>query len=188
MSYFAYPYLVTFDDSMAYGTHHFLTNFKFQCAAREALLFGDVIDEQINWREELPGIIMLTRDGYSRNMSAVPVGERVVVIMTFEEPNLCSLRLCFRTISNQGVPVACGYQTVVCIGKNSNQMVELPVAFTQFRDMLEEPCATPSFMKRVTEGGHLADELFPESLCDFADKFSKAPANESYPQIVDLGY
>lgn len=186
MGYFVHPYLVTFDDSMAYGTHHFLTNFKFQCAAREALIYGNIIDNQINWREELPEIIMLTRDGYTRNMNAVPVGERVVVLMTFEEPNLCSLRLCFRTISNKGIPVACGYQTIVCISKNTGEMVELPRAFTQFRDLVAEPCSSPYFFQRALEGGRLSNELFPEYLCSFAQEFTKLPARESYSKIINI--
>ncbi|CAO3432476.1 hypothetical protein [Azospirillum argentinense] len=185
MRAFAYPYLVTFDDTMAYGTHHFLTNFKFQCAAREALLFGKIIDGQQDWHEELAGTVMLTRDGYTRNMTAVPVGERVVVFMTFEEPSISSLRLCFRTISNKGEPVACGYQTIVCVGSDGKGLVDLPHVFTQFRDLLEEPFKDPSFEERARRGDRWTRELFTPELVRCAVRLANAPAWDSFPRIID---
>jgi hypothetical protein len=36
MSFFTIPYQIHFEDTMAYGSHHYLTNFRFQCAAHEA--------------------------------------------------------------------------------------------------------------------------------------------------------
>ena len=51
MNYFATDYTIHFDDTMAYGSHHFLTAFKFQCAAREALLYGALIFDQPGVRQ-----------------------------------------------------------------------------------------------------------------------------------------
>lgn len=186
MGYFAYPYLVTFDDTMAYGTHHFMTNFKFQCAARESLLFGNIMDKQEDWRDELKDIIMLTRDGYTRNMNPVPVGEKVTVFMSFEEPSLSSMRLCFRTIGSNGEPIACGYQSIVCVDSKGTGLVELPKSFTQFREYVEEKCQEPMFDERARKGGKLAEELFTPKLAEFSKWFTSAISRESYPKIVNF--
>src|SRR5262249_34054476 len=37
--FYAITYPIRFEDTMAYGSHHFLTNFRFQCAVRESLFF-----------------------------------------------------------------------------------------------------------------------------------------------------
>ncbi|HJZ53782.1 MAG TPA: hypothetical protein VKE74_02430 [Gemmataceae bacterium] len=39
MRCFVHRHQIHFDDTMTYGSHHFLTTLRFQCAAREALLF-----------------------------------------------------------------------------------------------------------------------------------------------------
>jgi acyl-CoA thioesterase FadM len=185
MGFFAYPYLVTFADTMAYGTHHFITNFKFQCAAREALLFEKVVDGQKDWHEQFSETVMLTTDGYTRNMNAVPVGERVVVFMTFEEPSVSSMRLCFRTLNNKGEPVACGYQSIVCVARNGSGLVELPESFTQFRDVLEEEFKSPAFDERARRGGRWAKELFTDHFVHYAQELASASARLSYPQILE---
>lgn len=184
MGFFAYPFLVTFDDTMAYGTHHFMTNFKFQCAARESLIFGNIAGESYDWRSELADILMLTREGYTRNMSPVSVGEKVVVLMTFEEPSISSVRLCFRTLDKSGQAVACGYQTIVCVDKNTSGLAELPNIFTQFQNDVEETFSEPNFEERARTGGRLCDELFTVEAVEFAKHFVTAPAAQSYPQIV----
>ncbi len=185
MAYFVYPYLITLDDTMAYGSHHFITNFKFQCAARESLLYGNIVDNQVDWRDELPNILMLTPDGYTRNMSPVPVGEMVIVFMTFEAVTTSSLRLCFRTISYAGEMVACGYQSIACIDKEDKAPVPLPKAFTQFQDTLQEPRHQPSFQQRALEGGQLTQDLFSPELLDTAQKLARLPAHKRYPHILN---
>ena len=186
MGFFAYPYLVTFDDTMAYGTHHFLTNFKFQCATRESLLYGNITADSYDWRSELTDIVMLTSEGYSRNMNPVPVGEKVVVLMTFEEPSMSSIRFCFRTVDKHGQAVACGYQTIVCVNKNTGGLIELPESFKQFQYDLEETFIEPRFDERARKGGRLCDELFTKEITEFAKQFVIAPANQCYPQIVSI--
>jgi acyl-CoA thioesterase FadM len=187
MTMFAYPYLVTFDDSMAYGSHHFLTNFKFQCATREALLFRKIVDDQHDWHGKMDDVVILTKDGYSRNMSAVRIGETVVVFMTFEEPTLSSVRLCFRTVSNAGVPVACGFQTVVCVNRAGQSIVDPPQALVQFTDLLVEPLADPTFRERVLAGGHYLAEVFAPELIKIAQNLGNACVRDAYPQFITTG-
>ena len=74
MSYFATEYTIHFDDTMAYGSHHFLTAFKFQCASRESYLFGDRIFDVEGVREALDGIHLFTSDAYSRNLNPLILG------------------------------------------------------------------------------------------------------------------
>src|SRR4029077_10988706 len=83
MGYFAWPYRVLFQDTMAYGWHHFLTNFKFQCEARENFLF-QVLLATPEGRAECEDLVLLTHDGYSRNLAPVPVGETVGILLSHE--------------------------------------------------------------------------------------------------------
>lgn len=186
MNFFALPYIITFDDSMAYGTHHYLTNFKFQCAARETLLFGKIIPDQKDWRDEISGILMLTQEGYSRNISAVPVGEKVVIYMSFEEPGISSVRLCFRVVSGEGEPVACGFQFIVCADTSGKGLVDLPAAFTQFSYRLEEEAKDPCFKDRALNGGKSINALFPRRLVDSAKSLCSESDRNAYPQLVCL--
>ncbi len=79
MSYFAMPYRVLFHDTMAYGSHHFMTNFKFQCVIREHLLFDKSLDVTTSeGKREFDKVILLTREGYCRNLAPVRVGETPV--------------------------------------------------------------------------------------------------------------
>ena len=55
--FYALPYRVLFHDTMAYGTQHFLTNFKLQCEARERLLFSSLF----SYCEHLPTSLEVTR-------------------------------------------------------------------------------------------------------------------------------
>src|SRR5829696_3601010 len=110
MAYFAMPYRVLFHDTMAYGSHHFLTNFKFQCEVREHFFFGQVIDPNRD-NKDLQDLLLFTQEGYSRNLAPVSVGEKVGILLSIEEPTLSSLRFCIRVVRHDGKPVCCGFQT-----------------------------------------------------------------------------
>src|SRR3989442_712164 len=71
LGYFILPYRILFHDTMSYGTHHFLANFRFQCQAREELLFGHVLADPAA-RASCDDLLFLTREGYCRNLA--PVG------------------------------------------------------------------------------------------------------------------
>src|SRR4051812_8204716 len=117
MAYFALPYRILFHDSMAYGSHHFLTNFKFQCEAREHLLFGELPQHASAESLAYDRYVFLTQQGYARTLAPAYVGARVCILLTFEEATPSSIRFCFRVIGEDGVPVCCGYQSVVCISR-----------------------------------------------------------------------
>ena len=85
MYYFAAAYTIHFDDTMAYGSHHFLTSFKFQCFARESFLFGEQIFDVAGVREALDGIHLLTADAYARNLNPAALGDRVAILLTIEQ-------------------------------------------------------------------------------------------------------
>ena len=65
MAYFATEYTIHFDDTMAYGSHHFLTAFKWQCASREAFLFGELVPLIIQIMVLL-NVSKSTYDGFSK--------------------------------------------------------------------------------------------------------------------------
>src|SRR6516162_8696981 len=106
MAFFAMPYRVLFDDTMAYGSHHFLTNFKFQCTVREHFYFTQIADVNPD-DKELENLVLLTQEGYSRNLAPVLVGGRVGLLLSIEDHTRSSVRMCFRAVREDGKPVCC---------------------------------------------------------------------------------
>jgi len=102
MGYFAVQYQVLFHDTMAYGSQHYMSNFKFQNIARETILFDTRMNGQSDWQEELKDVLVLTREAYSLNLTPVGLGEKVAILMTYEDPTLCTVRLCFRVMDQRG--------------------------------------------------------------------------------------
>ena len=150
MGYFAWPYRVLFHDTMVYGGHHFLTNFKFQCEARENLFYTCLLDTE-EARRESDGLVYLTREGYTRNLAPVTVGDTVGILLSLEDVSTSSLRCCFRVVRSDGTPVCCGFQTLVVLNR-SGQIVPGPERFRRFGPALREKTSTPSFCERVVAG------------------------------------
>ncbi len=150
MGYFAWPYRVLFHDTMAYGGHHFLTNFKFQCEAREQFFHTCLLDTE-EARKESDDLVYLTREGYSRNLAPVTVGDTVGILLSLEDVSTSSLRCCIRVIRSDGTPVCCGFQNLVVLNR-SGQIVPGPERFRRFGPALREKTSTPSFSERVLAG------------------------------------
>jgi acyl-CoA thioesterase FadM len=123
MAYFASSHRVLYHDTMAQGTHHFLTNFKFQCEAREQFFFGEIVDRTPNGRSIIDAINVVTLDGYARSLAPVEVGETVGILVSIEERTPSSLRFCFRVIRRDGTPVSVGFQTIVTVSRHSGAIV-----------------------------------------------------------------
>jgi 3-oxoacyl-(acyl-carrier-protein) synthase/NAD(P)-dependent dehydrogenase (short-subunit alcohol dehydrogenase family)/acyl-CoA thioesterase FadM len=189
MGFFAVPYDIHFDDTMAYGSHHFLTNFKFQCAGREHLLFGPHFFEVPELRRDFDQVLLLTYEGYSRNLAPAVLGDRLVVLTTLEEWGEVSLRFCFRTLKSDGTPVACGYQTVLCADRAHGALCPFPASFRRCYEAManiDEPSASQSFKDRVLRGGSAIHELFPEALRQLARALLADPASLGTSRVVDL--
>lgn len=180
MSYFAVPYRVLFHDTMAYGSHHFLTNFKFQCEAREHLLFAEVLrpGEEASFDD----VLFITQQAYSRNLAPVKVGEMVGILLSIEEPTTSSTRFCFRVLRYDGAPVACGFQTVICMSRQTQQLMAAPQPLIRYRDVLREPLTEPSFAERILNGR--LQSVFSEDVVKLGMEVACAPAGASYPCIV----
>ncbi|RKI10163.1 SDR family NAD(P)-dependent oxidoreductase, partial [Corallococcus praedator] len=171
MDFFAVPYDIHFDDTMAYGSHHFLTNFKFQCAGREHLLFSPHAFEVPEFRRDFDRVLLLTYEGYSRNLAPAALGDRLVVLTSLEERGEVSLRFCFRTLKSDGTPVACGYQTVLCADKATGTLCSFPESFQRSFESLasiHEPQGAKSFRDRALQGGGAVNSLFPEAVRQLA--------------------
>ena len=167
-SYFAVPYQVFFEDTMAYGTHHYLTNFRFQCIGRETLLFDVLPALNPESRAQLDNLVLLTREGYTRNLAPVRLGEKVGILMTQEERSRSTVRLCFRVVREDGQPVCCGYQKIVFVDKASYDVAPIPPALAGFidsHDELTEQLSAPSFGDRCHMGGKDVKEMFAASVC-----------------------
>src|SRR5580692_6358080 len=148
MPFFSMQYRVLFHDTMAYGSHHHMANFKFQNIARETILF----DSQ-GWEEQTKDLLMMTREAFSLNLAPAGLGQCVAILMTYEEPSRSSVRLCFRVMGPEGQPVSCGYQTLLLMDKNTHELVLAPPVFTHHlsaeRDgNLIEKLTGPSFAER----------------------------------------
>ncbi|HET9959026.1 MAG TPA: SDR family NAD(P)-dependent oxidoreductase [Polyangiaceae bacterium] len=181
MQVFAHRYLIHFSDTMAYGSHHFLTNFKFQCAAREALLFLAEPDGTEPWRSELGSVELLTREGYTRNLSPLGLGDWAAVLLTAEEVSYGSFRLCFRVVSSAGEPVACGHQQIVVLDRVSRRVSALPEVIQRRLAPIVEP-AGATFAERLRRGGSRLAQLFPRELRELSARIARGEfIHESSP-------
>ena len=190
MAYFAMQYQVLFHDTMAYGTHHHTVNVKFQNIARETLLFQSNTNLEETWVEQLKDIVMLTREAYSLNLEPVPLGGKVAILMTYEEPSRSTVRLCFRVMDHTGKPVSCGYQVMVLVHKDTHQLVPAPQLLTQYLDVtngknIVEPLTGPSFAERVKSGSLAMKQVFPEEVRRIGIKIATGGRQDSYPRVID---
>jgi 3-oxoacyl-(acyl-carrier-protein) synthase/NAD(P)-dependent dehydrogenase (short-subunit alcohol dehydrogenase family)/acyl-CoA thioesterase FadM len=184
-AFFATEYTIHFDDTMAYGSHHFMTGFKFQCAVRETFMFGEYMYDVEGVAEELDAVHLFTADAYSRNLKSKKLGERVVVFLSLEEWGLASARFCYRVIDEVGAPVCAGFQTLVCADAGSGIPMQLPPKVREAMDrvrQIEELESDISFRDRVLTGGSQLDPLFSDSIRQLAVEYLQAryPA----PKIV----
>lgn len=161
MSFFTIPYQIHFEDTMAYGSHHYLTNFRFQCAIREALYFKSGVNGQELWKEDLANVVLLTYEGYSRNLAPLGLGDRVALLLTVGESTRSSMQLCLRVVSADGTPVTVGYQRFLCTARDTRQPLPLPPSMTQYAGHLDEPLTGPRFEELARKGGRALDTLFP---------------------------
>jgi acyl transferase domain-containing protein/NAD(P)-dependent dehydrogenase (short-subunit alcohol dehydrogenase family)/acyl-CoA thioesterase FadM len=179
MAFFAMPYRVLFQDTMAYGSHHFLTNFKFQCEVREHFFFSQITDPYPD-DKDLQDLVLFTQEGYSRNLAPVLVGERVGLLLTYEEPTRSSVRMCFRVVRQDGKPVCCGYQTMVCASRQSGGVIVAPGPLLYALAPLREPLRGPSFRERVLAGGSTLKAIFDDEVL----RIGAAIARESGFRVV----
>ncbi len=171
MNAFVVCYRVLFSDTMAYGSHHHMTNFAFQNHAREHLFFRQIVEQSAEGAQAHDESIVLTQQAYSRNLAPVEVGKRVVVFMTLEGESRSSIRCCFRAIREDGTPVSTGFQTMVCIDKQT-QALTAPPAF--IRELAERIAETPTqtrsevldFEQQVYSGRTSA--IFDDEICALA--------------------
>ena len=190
MAYFAMQYQVLFHDTMAYGTHHHTVNVKFQNIARETLLFTSNSNLEQSWVEQLKDIVMLTREAYSLNLEPVPLGGKVAILMTYEEPTRSTVRLCFRVMDHAGKPVSCGYQVMVLVHKDTHQLVPAPQLLTQYLDSsngknIIEPLNGPSFAERLRQGSLAIKAVFPDSVRQIGIKVATGDREHAYPRLID---
>ncbi|WP_437685136.1 SDR family NAD(P)-dependent oxidoreductase [Sorangium sp. So ce176] len=180
-AFFVVPYCVKFEDSMAYGSHHYLTNFRFQCIARETLYFAEAADGSLPYEDDRAAIRLLTTEGYSRNLAPVRVGERVAIFMTLGAVTRSSAYGYFRTVRFDGEPVACGYQRIVAVAAASDELAPLPRSVTMHAGSLDERLPHPRFVELALRGGSALRELFPERLLRHAVEVARGPLHASRP-------
>ncbi len=186
MNYFASEYTIHFDDTMAYGSHHFLTAFKFQCASRESFLFGEKIYDVAGVQKALDSIHLLTADAYARNLHAAQLGERLAILLTIEEWHRASARFCYRVIRADGQPICAGFQTLIGVDSSSGFPIPLPDPLWQAMETMraiEEPTSENSFRQRVLAGGAEVEKLFGQIERDAAIAFLR----ERYPSPQVIG-
>ena len=185
MAFFATPYTIHFDDTMAYQSHHFLTSFKFQCTARESLLYGDLIYDLPGVPAALDSVHLFTADAYARNLRPAYLGDRLVILLSLEEWGAVSARFCYRALNQQGEPICAGFQTHVCADPQSGQPIPLPDplrdAFESLRE-IEEPREARSFRDQVLAGGEQTAQLFSPQVREAARLYLRD--RHPFPRIV----
>jgi acyl-CoA thioesterase FadM len=190
MPYFGMQYQILFHDTMAYGSHHHMVNFKFQNIARETILFETEVNGQKNWREQLKDVLVLTREAYSLNLAPVGLSDKVAILLTYEDPTLCTVRLCFRIIDQRGEPISCGYQSMIVIHKDTHELVPAPLLLSQYVNAqsefsLLEELKNPSFAERAKAGGREIKRIFPEKIRRLGESIANSSRRMAYPKIVD---
>jgi acyl transferase domain-containing protein/NAD(P)-dependent dehydrogenase (short-subunit alcohol dehydrogenase family)/acyl-CoA thioesterase FadM len=183
MAFFAMPYRVLFQDTMAYGSHHFLTNFKFQCEVREHFFFALITDPNPD-DKALQDLVLLTQDGYSRNLAPVFVGQRVGLLLTIEEHTRSSVRMCFRVVRQDGKPVCCGHQTMVCTSRQSGNVILAPPPLLYACAQLREKLRGPSFQERVLSGGSALKAIFDEEVIQLGTAVAHESGFRLAPDII----
>lgn len=181
LAYFAIEYTIHFDDTMAYGSHHFLTAFKFQCAARESFLFGERVFDVPGVREALDDIHLFTADAYARNLNPARLGDRVAILLTLEEWGRVSARFCYRAISEMGQPICAGFQTLICADARTGDPIPMPSPLRQAMDTMRaitEHSVERSFRDQVLAGARATEALFT----DVARKTAVKYLAERYPR------
>jgi acyl-CoA thioesterase FadM len=190
MAFFAMPYQVLFHDTMAYGSQHHMVNIKLQNIARETVLFASRVDGRTVWQEQLKDIVMLTREAYSLNLAPVELGQRVAVLMTYEDPTRSTVRLCFRIVRFDGKPVACGYQTMILLHRVTQQLVPPPPMLAQYldperEDSLLEPLVDPSFAERAHGGSRWLKDIFSEQVVAVGEQVANGDGMAPSGRIID---
>lgn len=192
MAFFAMQYRILFHDTMAYGSQHHMTNLKLQNTARETLLFESRTNGCEDWHQQLAEIVMVTREAYSFNIAPVNLGEKVAILLTYEDPTRSTVRLCFRVVRGDGKPVSCGYQTMVLLQKDTLVPVPAPPMLAQYLDpakpySLIEKLVEPSFAKRLHErNGGLREIMSPE-ICSLGARVAMASLSDAHPKIIAEG-
>lgn len=190
MPFFAMQYQILFHDTMAYGSQHHMVNIKLQNVARETVLFASRVDGRSVWQEQLKDIVLLTREAYSLNLAPVELGQRVAVLLTYEDPTHSTVRLCFRLVRFDGKPVACGYQTMVLIDRVTQALVGPPPMLAQYLDTarensLRERLQSPSFSERARLGGRCLNDIFSDEVRALGAHMACAERAQAAPKIID---
>ena len=190
MALFSMVSQALFHDTMAYGSTHHMTNIKFQNLARETLMFEGRVNGEIAWKEQLKDIVLLTREVLSLNLAPVELGDKIGILLSFEGATRSSVRLCFRTLRSDGQPVSCGYQTMICMHKDTFNLVPAPPVIAQYADAsteysLVEKLVPPSFAERARNGSRGVKKIFTEKMCALGKSVATAPLNQAYPKIID---
>lgn len=190
MPFFAMPYQVLFHDTMAYGSQHHTVNIKLQNIARETILFASRVDGQEVWQEQLKDIVMLTREVFSLNLAPVDLGQKVAVLLTYEDPTRSTVRLCFRIVRFDGQPVACGYQTMILMDRETQALVPAPPMLAQYLDAAQEnslleKLTDPPFGERVKSGGRWLKDIFTPEIRTLGVHVATAERSRATPKIID---
>jgi hypothetical protein len=183
-------YQILFHDTMAYGSHHHMANFKFQNTIRETLLFEAKTEGQGGWHEQLKDILVLTREAYSLNLAPAGLGDKLAILLTYEDPSLCTVRLCFRVMDQRGEPISCGFQTMILLHKDTHEMVPAPPLLTNFLNTksqlsLLEELKNPSFAERAIAGSREVKNLFPDHVRQLGVHIATASRESAYPKVID---
>jgi acyl-CoA thioesterase FadM len=189
MAFFAMQYRMLFHDTMAYGSQHHMTNLKLQNTARETLLFESRTNGREDWQQQLAEIVMVTREAYSFNIAPVNLGEKVAILLTYEDPSRSTVRLCFRVVRADGKPVSCGYQTMVLLHKDTLAPVPAPPMLAQYLDpskpySLIEKLVEPSFAGRLHNGNGGVKQIMSSEVCSLGSKIATASLSGSHPKII----
>ena len=106
------------------------------------------------------------------------------------EPSRSTARLCFRVVRSDGQPVSCGYQGLVLVHKDTQDLLPAPPMLAQYLDpsnpySLIEKLVDPSFERRVHGGSSGVKQVMSPEICELGAKVANADLSHGHPRIID---
>ncbi|WP_167525450.1 phosphopantetheine-binding protein [Roseomonas genomospecies 6] len=152
MRYFVAPYGIYFNDTMEYGTHLFIINFKSQCHDRKYFYFRSDPDGVDLRKSDLENIVLLMHEGYCKNLAPAGLGERLAIFMSIGEIARSTVLLCFRVVREDGTPISCGYQRITVIDRSGTEMLRTGICGAVAAELSAPPMiGTEELMATVRE-------------------------------------
>ena len=96
--------------------------------------------------------------------------------------------MCFRVVRQDGKPVCCGFQSMVCTSRQTGGVVLAPAALLYAVAPLRERLRGPSFQERVLAGGTALKSVFDEETVRVGTAIAQGLDQRVVPDLLMPSY